>query len=1261
MRYPQCLDGASFPETCASRPVGLKEAALDSPSFRAAIVHLNDQVDQVEKWLEGCTKAVARVNSEITAFDGVVGNLIGAVLPPASLSEAVVDHDYTLLSVSRHSEIAKESWSATANAFKKLETTLSDPLRGFMHGELRNFKDVRRQLDQSQRTFDSAQTRYSAQTKSKEPSSLREDAFQLFEVRKAYLKASLDYACAGPHLKIALDTLIVNTFRNQSSALQAALDRSSSLTMKAFPDIERIGAWARNVSKGEKEYRRQLLSARRQIEDAAESTMRPSRELEDYSNSSSLGSLGGSRPAAPISSTAPTSATAEKQGWLNLKTTVGKPARSVWNRKWCYVKEGIFGWLVKGSRSGGVEESDRIGVLLCGVRVAATEERRFCFEVKTKDSAIVLQADSIQDLSDWMAIFESAKQNALAAPLRTQDAGPAIGNSGLAFAISPPNVPEFAASAFDAGLNSEENNEKSQSNLAPASIDQNALAHRGSFDISASRRSIALDSDSSRDHAARLIQKLDLHRKSGSGTPATGQTSTSSALPSAPGVATLISASNMALPLVPVGISQTSLVDVSGRLVPMQSQDRAGMTRGIPVSTLAPQTLANPPNPTNLSWTAITVNGERGSNLGWGGDRGSIPNVINANIWGSLSWEPVHWLGQNKPNPSKQLSQASPSQLQGLSPDGRQVEVRSSDRGTTESSGQMPEHRRTISLDGDLADLQRATVSPREPSSNYPAVLRHQDAQFRLLVPNVPRNDKLLLVFRALWILDEEHELPGRAYVTAKNIYFYYHHYGMVLTTGLSLDSIAAVSAKEGPEFDVLSFHLKQRDEAKPRRSSVKVFLEPTQLLRRRLSLLVQNASLMNRLGAEDLMRELLKIETDEEESGGSPGTESQLEISDAHMFDTGHLSRSRDFRAHVLIDQGHEPHLGAQGRKGNVRFKLPNKPVVYIPKGWSTPVVERDFRISPKALFHVMFGDRGAIWQILYQKRHAQNIKQGPWIRESDSHLYRAFEYRIQRRKLIGSYRTFAITDTQTIDVLSDHLCYVVTYRKTPWHLPCFQQFDLATKVVISFVAKSRCKLAIYAKIEWSSRPLLAAALVKEQALQNIKSDVSDIADLVAEQARRLGPGSSTKKAIDIFGSVGQQSQVIEYGDVCRSTKSDLRFTMDEKSVIALLWNALMLLAKHALNLVFLSLSVVAEWSWKLADANIVLLSLFVASFLINLILSTQPFRIWWRERHAITFMARLGIGEKIRMEKGVHLKDIEAVTPSMRHNASYDLDSIW
>jgi hypothetical protein len=67
-----------------------------------------------------------------------------------------------------------------------------------------------------------------------------------------------------------------------------------------------------------------------------------------------------------------------------------------------------------------------------------------------------------------------------------------------------------------------------------------------------------------------------------------------------------------------------------------------------------------------------------------------------------------------------------------------------------------------------------------------------------LLFPNVRQEEKLVLVFRATWNPNDQQEFPGRIYVTAKDIYFYSHHLGLVLITGVRLTSISEVTAASG-------------------------------------------------------------------------------------------------------------------------------------------------------------------------------------------------------------------------------------------------------------------------------------------------------------------------------------------------------------------------------------------------------------------------------------------------------------------------------
>ncbi|KAG9814997.1 hypothetical protein KCU98_g13962, partial [Aureobasidium melanogenum] len=183
-------------------PVQLKEAALDSPTFRAVAVHYANQVEGIEKWLRDYVKQsqkfvdrFASIQKEFDNFDHFPPP------PPENMSQAVMDHDYTLLAVTRYSQNTTQYLNWVFTNVARSRQTMIEPLMRFIDGTdspLRQFNQARRALERTQAIFDAEMTRYLAQAKTKEASSLREDAFKLHEDRKAYLRASMDYCIMAP-------------------------------------------------------------------------------------------------------------------------------------------------------------------------------------------------------------------------------------------------------------------------------------------------------------------------------------------------------------------------------------------------------------------------------------------------------------------------------------------------------------------------------------------------------------------------------------------------------------------------------------------------------------------------------------------------------------------------------------------------------------------------------------------------------------------------------------------------------------------------------------------------------------------------------------------------------------------------------------------------------------------------------------------------------------------------------------------------------
>lgn len=853
---------------------------------------------------------------------------------------------------------------------------------------------------------------------------------------------------------------------------------------------------------------------------------------------------------------------------------------------------------------------------------------------------------------EWLEGFEIAKNNAIKA-----SADVYYSSTGLdpAFSITPPSVPEFAAKAEGQMTSTEEFSAAplDRGNTLPIPSFEMSSAPRPSVDASAARRSGREEGEggSGRDHAARIIQKLDLHRR------ATGSAADANAAPPTPnpsfgaigGIGSLISASHNILPVYATPV----LTQGTLKSLPPPSEFHT--------NTLAPSTLANPPAPTNLSKTAVVVSGERGIGLGKTDTSGSMPNGILANLWGSSNWGYNNRLGAAQISDSRNVTRTPSPKPPG------EEESKTDDKllvapgtGTAVSTNietgvkaQLPspqQHRKAFSVDTMSSASQISKSAQQAPQaqvakgeeypSNYPIELKAQEAQFRTLFADVPKEDKVVLVFRATWNPNDNQEFPGRVYVTQKDMYFYSHHLGLVLITSASLDNIDEVTAAPGRDCDFLFLHLKESAiKGNYTRITIKTFLEPLRLLQSRLNYLIEAHQQKSPKSLEDIMTDLVRLETDAQPPSSSNSSWEDLSI--PTLNERRATRRDRDLKRAIHVSRGTTLEAPRPPK-----FQLPAHPVIYEPPDMPHKSVERIFETSPKSLFHVLFGDKSAVFQLLYHERRAQRIAQGPWTpleRQGDAQgrMKRDFSFQIDYTDIFRRQRQANVVDTQVIDILNDHVCYVVSDYKTPWHLPHHAAFKLVKKIVITHVAKSRCKLAIFTAVQWSHEPAFSKGLVERQATDDLNLDALDLADLVADQVRKLGPSARTRKAVQIFGHVGQQTSVSLFSSADGALPT--RHAIKQRTLGTIVWERTSSFLETAVSVIMMWTFALLKKTWCVASANSILLSLLALSVLANVFMSGKDASEWWTERGAAKYMARLGVGPNTMMSKAVFIADLE------------------
>lgn len=388
-----------------------------------------------------------------------------------------------------------------------------------------------------------------------------------------------------------------------------------------------------------------------------------------------------------------------------------------------------------------------------------------------------------------------------------------------------------------------------------------------------------------------------------------------------------------------------------------------------------------------------------------------------------------------------------------------------------------------------------------------------------------------------------------------------------------------------------------------------------------------------------------------------SPSIESWEDVSVNTPIDNGtSTGRSRDLRTTIHVERG--MHLG-RPIKEVTKFQLPSKPIVYEPPDMQRKAVEKQFDISPKALFHVMFGDKSAVFQQLYHDRRAQRIAQGPWVPLEGSHLRRDFQFQIDYVDTFRRARQANVVDYQTIDILNDHVCYVVTDHKTPWHLPYHKDFMLISKIVITHVAKSKCKLAIYTNVAWSKEPKFSKGLVERQALDDSALDADDLVDVISDQVRKLGPHSRTKKAINIYGHIGQQTSVSLFS--ATGSAQSKRPQIKQRTLTNMICEIVGSFGESCISSVMMWTFAAIRSIWKISSAHSIILLLFSMSILANTFFTSRDTWEWWVDRNAAIFMVRMGVGPNPIMGKSVYLKDIDDALTAVPTGLAERPESSW
>lgn len=85
-------------------------------------------------------KSASRLANEVTALENIINTYLSWASPPQQVSEALLDHDYTVLALKRYNEGAREFWASTIKWMKKVESSVVEPIKAFVMVDVAGLK-----------------------------------------------------------------------------------------------------------------------------------------------------------------------------------------------------------------------------------------------------------------------------------------------------------------------------------------------------------------------------------------------------------------------------------------------------------------------------------------------------------------------------------------------------------------------------------------------------------------------------------------------------------------------------------------------------------------------------------------------------------------------------------------------------------------------------------------------------------------------------------------------------------------------------------------------------------------------------------------------------------------------------------------------------------------------------------------------------------------------------------------------------------------
>ncbi len=123
--------------------VSFKEATLDSPTFRASVNHLHDQVNHIELWMDGYIKLLRKIPNQLSEMQELSNAFFDQTRSPY-IDNGLLDQDFSVVAIRSSFDDIHQICNELYQTLRIDEWEIIEPLQQLSKNEIKIYKEKHR-------------------------------------------------------------------------------------------------------------------------------------------------------------------------------------------------------------------------------------------------------------------------------------------------------------------------------------------------------------------------------------------------------------------------------------------------------------------------------------------------------------------------------------------------------------------------------------------------------------------------------------------------------------------------------------------------------------------------------------------------------------------------------------------------------------------------------------------------------------------------------------------------------------------------------------------------------------------------------------------------------------------------------------------------------------------------------------------------------------------------------------------------------------